>query len=157
PPAWGRPIVCQSCAVDLKHWIASDHMAVATRFDNAIGQHVPQQLWREAGPGGGPSIAWFLFHMTYYQDLALKPSIRDQEPLLDAHREAIGLGDLSPGQGLSEAEDPVVTDALVLEQLDAYVADVNTATAAWIDDLSVMALDSAADTSWRLEHKAGIP
>ena len=142
--------------MDLQQWIATDHASVTTRFDNSIGQHVPQQYWKDGGPGGGPSIAWLLFHMTYHQDLALNTAVRDQVPLLQEHRTAVGLAAFVPSAGLSEAEETDVVEALDVHGLDEYVALVNTSTASWIETMSIMALDSRPEASWRLEHKAGI-
>lgn len=164
--------MCQSFYVDLKQWIADDHASVAKRFDNAIAQHVPEHHWKTSsqtsstsssqtsstsGGGTSPSIAWLLFHMTYHQDLALNTAVRNHDPILAAHRGELGLGHLVSADGLSEAEDSRVTDALVLAKLASYVDAVNTATAEWIDDLSVMALDSIPGAGWRLTHKVGIP
>jgi hypothetical protein len=143
--------------VDLKHWIETDHASVAARFDNSIGQHVPQQYWKDAGPGGGPSIAWLLFHMTYHQDVALNTAVRNRAPLLGEHRTALGLDGFASAAGLSEAEDTDLVEELRLEKLDDYVVEVNASTSAWIAELSIMALDSIPEASWRLERQAGIP
>ncbi|MEO7397950.1 MAG: hypothetical protein ABIW84_05250 [Ilumatobacteraceae bacterium] len=172
--------------MDLREWIASDHAFVIGRFHSAIAQHVPVAQWkgrrtgvnsaehgddrhgddrrddRRDGHGDGhgkdgPSIAWLLFHTTYHQDLALNTAIRDHAPILADHRSALGLAELGPEAGLTESEDPVVTDALSLAHLGEYVDAVNARTATWIDHLSTMALDSVPSSSYRLEHLAGIP
>jgi hypothetical protein len=147
--------------VDLEQWIASDHASVLTRFDNAIGTRVPINRWKDGGVSGEggpmPSIAWLLFHTTFHQDLALNTGIRNHAPLLHEHRDALGLSAMSAWAGLSESEDRSVTDALDLALLHQYVREVNAATAAWIDHISLLALDSVPNNSWRLEHHAGIP
>ena len=160
--------------MDLREWIANDHAFVLARFSSAIVAHIPAEHWK-ANPGSdnagterpgsregtasvdAPSIAWLLFHTTYHQDLALNTAIRNHEPLLAGHRDRLGLGHVPPEAGLTEAEDRQVTDALDLSQLDDYVRAVNARTAEWIDNLSTMALDSIPSSSYRLEHKAGIP
>ncbi len=143
--------------MDLRDWIASDHAFVTARFDNAIGKHVPVDFWRGELDDTGPSIAWLLFHMTYHQDLALNTAVRNHEPLLTRHRDALGLTDFAPAAGLTESEDRRVTEALDLTRLADYVHEVNARTAEWIENLSTLALDSVPSNSYRLEHRAGIP
>lgn len=146
--------------MDLQQWIANDHASVLTRFENAIGVRVPTSRWKDhVGDGDGgssASIAWLLFHTTYHQDLALNTAVRNHAPLLEQHREALGLQGFAPWAGLTEAEDLAVTEALDLVALRHYVELVNGSTQDWIDDMSILALDSIPTSSWRLEHKAGI-
>ena len=73
------------------------------------------------------------------------------------HRRALGLAACTPEAGLTEAEDPAVTDAVRLAPLRRYVDAVNEGTQAWIAKLSTMALDTVPEASWRLTNKAGIP
>ncbi|MCU1394259.1 MAG: hypothetical protein JWM34_2687 [Ilumatobacteraceae bacterium] len=141
--------------MDLQTWIADDHASVLQRFDNAIGVHVPTDRWKDTSTGS--SIAWLLFHMTLHQDLALNTAVRDHAPIVVDHRDALGISAIAPSAGLTEAEDSAVTAALDLSALRSYVTAVNDATAAWIAKISIMALDSVPTSSWRLEHKAGVP
>ena len=157
--------------MDLQQWIADDHASVLTRFENAIGVRVPVSRWKDHGrqeqgrqeqgtnDNGGttPSIAWLLFHMTYHQDLALNTGVRNHPPLLEQHRAGLGLAGFAPAAGLTESEDLAVTEALDLGALRRYADVVNASTQDWIDDISILALDSIPTSSWRLEHKAGIP
>lgn len=147
--------------MDLQQWIADDHASVLTRFESAVGERVPATHWKDrttAEQGGvTSSIAWLLFHTTMHQDLALNTAVRNHAPMLDDHRDALGIAALAASAGLAEAEDRAVTDALDLGALRTYVAAVNAGTEEWIDKLSIMALDSVPTSSWRLEHKAGIP
>lgn len=145
--------------MNLQQWIATDHASILTRFDNAIVAHVPPDAWKTSGPATAPSpsIAWLLFHMSYHQDLALNTAIRNHPPLLAEHRHTLGVGDLPPAAGLTESEDRTVTEALDLDALRTYAAAVADRTQAWIEHLSVMALDTTVDASRRLDIKAGIP
>ena len=147
--------------MDLQQWIADDHASVLTRFESAVGVRLPINHWKESGVGarGGstPSIAWLLFHMTFHQDLALNTGVRNHAPVLEHHRGELGIEHLPAWAGLTESEDRAVTDALDLGMLRRYVELVNASTQDWIDDISILALDSIPTSSWRLEHKAGIP
>lgn len=151
--------------MELREWIANDHASVLDRFDSAVAAHVPTEFWKQrVGDRGastnstpGPSIAWLLLHTTYHQDLAMNTAIRDRQPMFADRRAELGLGGFDPAAGLAEAEDSEVTDALRLVQLRAYVQSVNSATSDWIAELSVLALDSVPASSYRLEHRAGIP
>ena len=148
--------MCESFGVDLQSWIETDHASVASRFETAVARHVPITQWSKVPPGGGSSIAWLLFHMTFHEDLAVNTAIRNHAPLIDQHRQLLGIDRLSRQSGLSETEDHDVTNSLDLEQLLAYVRTVNASTAEWLQHLSMMALDSVPGASSRLEHKAGL-
>lgn len=143
--------------MDLREWIAKDHAFVLARFHSAISRQVPTEMWKHTDGDASSSIAWLLFHTTCHQDLALNTAIRNHPPLLAQHRQALGLAGFAPADGLTESEDRRVTEALELDALQDYVRAVNGATAAWIDKLSTMALDSVPASSYRLEHHAGIP
>ena len=149
-------LVCESFGVDLQKWIETDHASVASRFDAAVAAHVPISRWSETPPGGGSSIAWLLFHMTFHEDLAVNTAIRNHVPLIDEHRAPLGIAHLPRRAGLSETEDRDVTNSLDLTHLQTYVRAVNAGTAEWLQHLSLMAFDSVPGASRRLEHKAGL-
>ena len=114
--------VRESSRVDLRHWILTDHAATATRFEQAIGAHVPVERWKERAGGDGASIAWLLFHLSYHQDLALNSVVLGRPPLLADHRDGLGLAGTAAHDGLGEAEQPEVTAALDLDGLTHYAA-----------------------------------
>jgi hypothetical protein len=143
--------------VDLQTWIATDHASIATRFESAIANHVPVDRWKETPPGGGSCIAGLLMHITYHEDLAINTAVRNHSPLVDQHRQALGIAHLPKAAGLSETEDRTLVEALNLDALRDYIAGVNNATDEWINHLSMMALDSVPAASWQLEQKAGLP
>lgn len=142
--------------MNLLTWISNDHASVASRFQSAIVQHVPTQYWSQTPPGGGSSLTWLLFHMTYHQDLALNTAVRNQPPILAEHRQALGLDGFAAASGLSEAEDPAVTAAISVQNLRNYFDQVTASSATWISNLSSLALDSVPDAPWRLERKAAV-
>ena len=91
--------VRESSRVDLRHWILTDHASTATRFEQAIGAHVPVERWKERAGGDGASIAWLLFHLSYHQDLALNSVVLGRPPLLADHRDGLGLAGTRPTTG----------------------------------------------------------
>ena len=104
----------ESFRVDLRTWVITEHDAGFARFGQAISPHVPQDHWRERAGDGGASIAWLLFHLSYHQDLAVATALRGQPPLLEQHRQGLGLASFAAVDGLGEAEQPEVTGALAL-------------------------------------------
>ncbi len=98
---WGQHDkgVRESSGVDLRRWILTDHASTATRFEQAIGAHVPVERWKERAGGDGASIAWLLFHLSYHQDLALNSVVLGRPPLLADHRDGLGLAGSQPTTG----------------------------------------------------------
>lgn len=133
--------VRESSRVDLRHWILTDHAATATRFEQAIGAHVPIERWRERAGGDGASIAWLLFHLSYHQDLALNTVVLGRPPLLAHHRDGLGLAGTAAHDGLGEAEQPEVTAALDLDGLTHYAASVHRATSEHLGKADLRQLD----------------
>ena len=140
--------------MNLREWIRHDHASVRTRFEQSIVAQVPRARWTDTDHGN--SIAWLVLHATYHQDLALNTAVRNRPPLLDEHRHRLGLGGHDATAGLSEAEDPAVTLALDLDELDAYRVAVHDSTSAWIGETSSMALDTTPPAGHRLERRVGI-
>ena len=142
--------------MNLETWIASDHATIATRFEAAIAAHVPIEMWNQTPPGGGSCIAGLLFHMTLHEDLAINTAVRNEAPIIDQHRQLLGIDHLAKSTGLSETEDPRLIEALNVDQLRLYVEAVTTATAQWLSTLDTNILDTVPDASPRLEHTGGI-
>ena len=142
--------------MNLQTWIASDHATIATRFEAAIAAHVPIELWKQTPPGGGSCIAGLLLHMTLHEDLAINTAVRNEAPIIDQHRQLLGIDHLAKSTGLSETEDPRLIEALNVEHLRLYVEAVTTATAQWLSTLDTSTLDTVPDASARLEHTAGL-
>jgi hypothetical protein len=94
--------------------------------------------------------------MARHHDLAVTTAIRDHEPLFFAHGAAIGLGDAPPSAGLSEREDPTVTERLSLDALVDYLDAVFAHTMSWLDDVGTMMLDTVPDTRRRLTERAAL-
>jgi hypothetical protein len=142
--------------VDLRSWIVADHAAALGRFEQAIAPHVPVERWRERPGDAGNSIAWLLLHLAYHQDLAVMTAIQGERPVLVAHRARLGLDGAEPHAGLSEAEQPAVTEALVLRELLPYARAVHELTASWLETMDLHHLDDVVPSSERLEDGAGV-
>lgn len=148
--------------VDLRTWITTDLAGVQGRLHRGIIAQVPLDRWRVrlAGSPGtdarSSSLAWLLFHMSYHHDLAVNTAVLGRAPLLEQHRGPLGLDGASPESGLPEQEDPEVSDALVLEALHLYADDVFDTTISWMERVAITAFDSIPESSWRIEHIAGV-
>ncbi|HEY4333667.1 MAG TPA: hypothetical protein VGM78_13895, partial [Ilumatobacteraceae bacterium] len=92
-----------------------------------------------------------------HQDLAFNTAMTGRAPLLDAHRDSLGLASFAPGAGLAEAEDLALAAALDLEQLVRYAGDVNDAVSTWLGDMDVSAVDGVPPANERVAGIAGIP
>jgi len=138
--------------VDLRDWITAEHESVGGRFHDSIVASVPLERWREHADGGGSSIAFLTFHVTYHEDVAVNAVLRSGQPLLQTRRDGLGLGGLSAHVGLAEAEPPELTAALDLEQLVAYGAAVHDATATWLGDVEPSTLDTSPEPALALSH-----
>jgi hypothetical protein len=136
--------------VDLREWITTEHESVAGRFHDSIVASVPLERWREQADGGGSSIAFLTFHVSYHEDLAVNAVLRGGDPLLQTQRDELGLDGLAAHVGLSEAEPPELTASLDLERLVVYSAAVHEATAKWLGDLEPSALDACPDPATAL-------
>ena len=137
-------------------WIRHDLESVRAKFRDSVLTVVPEQRWVEQADDGGSSIAHLLLHIARHHDLAVTTAIRDHEPLFAAHRAALGLAGTPSSVGLPEREDTSVSHAVHLEPLLAYFESVFDATAAWLDHVGSMALDTTPGTSGRLQAKADL-
>ena len=159
--------------MDLRTWITTDLAAVRTRFRNGIVAHVPAERWTarlgteltdgsdragRSGSTGRPSssIAGLLFHMSYHHDLAINTAVLGRRPLLVAHRDALGIAEVTPAGGLAEREDPDLVDALATAALLDYADAVIATTLDWMGHVAITAFDSIPDASWRIEQEAGV-
>lgn len=145
-------------AMDLRAWLLDAHADLRGRLFSSVIGLVPPQRWTERADGGGSSIAWLLLHLARHQDLAITTAIRNQPPLFLDHRDRLGLADAPAWAGLTESEHPEQSAAASAsaDALVDYVNAVFQATAAWLDKLSAMALESIPDTGRRLEVKASL-
>ena len=144
-------------AMDLRAWLLDAHADLRGRLFASVIGLVPTDRWSERADGGGSSIAWLLLHLARHQDLAIATAIRNRPPLFLAHRERLGLADAPTWAGLTESEHPDQSGAPSPSALVSYVDDVFVATAAWLDRLSALALETIPDTRRRLEQKAELP
>lgn len=140
--------------MDLRSWLLDAHADLRGRLFASVISLVPAERWTERADGGGSSVAWLLLHLARHQDLAIATAIRNQPPLFLTHRERLGLADAPTWAGLTESEHPDQSAAPAAQALIDYVDAVFVATAAWLDKLSAMALESIPDTRRRLEVKA---
>jgi hypothetical protein len=142
--------------MDLHEWIAADLASVRGKLFDSVAALVPQERWHEQADAGGVTIAGLLLHIARHQDLAVHVAVRNHEPLFAVHRHLLGLGDRTTGVGLSEAEDRDATTLVPADALLRYVEAVFDSTAAWLEHLGTLVLESVPDTTRHLTERAGI-
>ncbi len=142
--------------VDLHGWMTSDLASLRGKlFDGVVGL-VPVQYWREQADGGGATLNGLLLHLARHHDLAVNAVIRDREPLFIAHRDALGLAGAPSGVGIAEAEDRSLSAAVDTAALARYLIDVFDTSAAWLDALGSLVLDSVPHSDYRLTTRAAL-
>jgi hypothetical protein len=142
--------VRDSFGVDLRTWIRTEHATPRERFEQQVAARVPSERWADAA-GGASTITWLRFHTAWHEDLAVNVAVRGGDPVLSRWRDRLGLGGRELHDGLGEAEQPAVTNGLDPEQLRAYADEVSEATAAWLADVDLRALDTVPDATTRME------
>lgn len=142
--------------MDLLQWITDDLAGLRQKLYGSVANLVPAARWPEQSDGGGSSINHLMLHLARHQDLAVNVAIRNQVPLFEQHRSALGLDSASAGAGVAEGEDRSFTAALAFDPLMNYVTAVFDTTARWVARSATMALDTVPSTSRRLVAKAGI-
>jgi hypothetical protein len=140
----------------LRDWMISDHAGVIGRFEQAIVAHVPRDRWTEQVDGGGTSIAALLYHLSRHQDLAVNVAVRGVDAVWSTYAVGLGVADHAPTAGLSETEDPILTQLLDLDALVAYARAVHDGTQAWLGGLAddgslARLLDEVPATGTRLD------
>ena len=142
--------------MDVHTWIGNDLDSVRAKLRDSVLSVVPEQRWVEQVDSGGSSLAHLVLHVARHHDLAISTAIRNHQPLFNAHRQALGLGDAPPSVGLAERENPAVSSVLPADVLVDYFDAVFDATTAWLADVGTLMLDTVPETSRRLTNKAGL-
>jgi hypothetical protein len=127
--------------MDLRRWIADEHGATLTRFEQSVVATGPLERWTDPAGSGGSSIAWLAFHTALHEDLAVNAVLRRDATVLSTHRADLGLAGVPAATGLGEAEQPELTAALHLERLAPYARAVHDRTASWLASLTADDLD----------------
>jgi hypothetical protein len=142
--------------MDLRHWIVTEHDGVRARFVQSVRDMVPVERWKDRPGDGGSSIAYLVFHTASHQDVALSSVVDGRPPLRLEWATRLGLDGVPADQGLGETEVTDLTDALVLEHLDAYAAAVTERSRAILDRLDIDSLDAVPDATKGLADLAAV-
>jgi len=145
----------QTGPVDLRSWIVEEHRSLWPRFDEGIIKLVAPERWSEHVDGGGSCLSQLLFHVSLHADTALHCVINDRPPLVEQWRGRLGLADVERHRGLAESEDAEVVASIDPVALCDYAAAVHRATAEWLLDTDLDALDESPPASERLGRLAG--
>jgi hypothetical protein len=142
--------------MDVIGWIGNDLRSLSGRLTTSVIGVVPHEFWHDPIDNGGSSLTHLLLHLARHHDLAVATAIRNHPPLFAAHREALGLSAAPPSAGLPEREDATITKEIPAEALITYLDEVFNATAAWLDNVASMALDTIPDSDKRLTRHADL-
>jgi hypothetical protein len=141
--------------MDLRAWIAGEHDAVLTRFEQAVASVVPLEQWRDPGGAGGSSIAWLAFHTAYHEDLAVNAVLGGAAPVLEDWRAGLGIDGVPLDVGLGETEQRELTDELQVDRLASYLHAVHARTAEWLNGVDLATLDTVPASAAGLD-RAGV-
>lgn len=144
--------------MDLRTWMTEELSGVQLRVHSSIAAHIPHDRWHERPGHAGReanSVASALFHMTLHHDLAITTVVRNQPPLVEQWRNALGISGWSPSTGLSEAENARFTSGLDPVALIGYHDAVWAASETWLSRVAMTALDVVPQTAFRLT-KVGV-
>jgi hypothetical protein len=142
-------------AMDLRTWIASEHEAVLSRFEQSVTSVVPLERWLDSGGKGGSSIAWLAFHTAYHEDVAVNAVLGAGRPLLDDWRSGLGIDGVTADVGLGETEQTELTEQISVDRLVPYLHAVHAHTAEWLHTFEPVALEDVPDSGAGLD-RAGI-
>ena len=131
------PGLDQNAGVDLHRWIIEEHRSVWRRFADGIVDRVPTDRWTEHADGGGSTIGFLVFHTAVHADYSGRTVCRGLHPLLDGHREALGLDGMPADRGVAEAEDADIVASLSMPALLGYARAVHENNAAWLEALRI--------------------
>lgn len=133
--------------MDLREWIATEHLDVCARLRSQVLERVPVERWDEPAGGTGTSVAWVLWHTLRHQDVAVNAVVLGGDDVLSTGDWAarVGADRLAPGAGLSEADDRASSACLVVTELAAYAEAVWSSTAAAITTIDLDALERIPD------------
>jgi hypothetical protein len=142
--------------MDLRTWVAAEHADVATRYSGSIASIVPRDRLKERAGDVGSSIASLVFHTHWHADIAMSAIVMAQPPVLQRHRDDLGLAGFAPARGLPEAEDVELVAALDLDALEAYRSEVQQLVADYIATITPADLDEVPDSGNRMVRIGGL-
>lgn len=97
--------------------------------------------WSERPRDGDNSVAWLVWHMARWHDIAVNVLVRDVDPVLDdAWQRAIDVG-VAPGTGFTSEEVDEFSQRVDPTALDKYWAAVLDRTTDWLTSIDDQELD----------------
>ena len=132
--------------MELRDWIVSDLVSLRGKLAGGVLGMIPAERLRERVDGGGIAPVYVLWHLARHQDVAVNGVLRGVDAVVDGWVDRLGIGE-DLWRGLAEGEDADLVDVLDPEAVGGYVLAVCDATAAWLDEGGMPAMDSRPGTA----------
>ncbi len=137
--------------MDLCNWIIKDLTTLRARLEGGVLKQIPLHKLRQKADGGGIAPSYVLWHLARHHDLAVNGALRGGAPaVVEDWTDHLGVTD-DLWRGLAEGEDSELTEVLDPEAVGEYVLAVFDATATWLNDHGLPALDHRPDTASALQ------
>ena len=145
--------------MDLRSWILAEHDQLLFSYQVTAGL-VPPDRWAVRPTPGSNPVAWLVWHVARWEDLAVNVMVRDAVPVLDdAWSRRLGLAP-APGTGFTDDDVDHLAATVDPADLDAYWHAVHEHTRQWLietdtDELERL-LDADVDTDARYAASPGL-
>lgn len=144
--------------MDLRAWIQTEHQEFRGLFERTILGVVPGEGFTSRPDGSSNSIAWLMWHLARIEDVTINTIVRGQPQVLEVGKwqERLGVADQRVGTGFQDTEVEAFSRLINVDELDAYWKAVKAATAAWLAEVPLEALDAVPDLDSRLSSSPDI-
>ena len=133
-------------AVELRDWIVSDLVSLRGKLAGGVLGLIPPERLRERVDGGGIAPVYVLWHLARHQDVAVNGVLRGADAVVDGWVDRLGIGE-DLWRGLAEGEDADLVEVLDPEAVGGYALAVCDASAAWLDEGGLPAMDARPETA----------
>ena len=140
--------------MELRNWLLAEIETHRFQVQLTAGA-VPPTRWAERPYAGANPVAWLVWHIARWHDIAVNNMLRDVAPVFDATwAERVGVA-AAPGTGFDDGDVDELAAAAQPEALLTYLDAVLSNTTQWLetvptDELSAL-LAAAVDSDARYE------
>ena len=126
--------------MDIRRWVLNDLEHQTFQYKITAGL-VPKQRWSERPHEGANSVAFLVWHIARWHDIAVNVVLRGAPPVLDADWTArLGVG-VAPGTAFTSDDVDRLGEAIDPAELEAYWQAVFDHTTEWITGVDDQELD----------------